>query len=192
MSLDDSVEDLFIALRVLSKITPNDRIATTHTISLDNNGGWKNFLFFTRWLAGEKRTVNLDRVRRVLSAMTNHVQTSLELFDALSRLQQDKSSFRAGDLIRIEKSRQFIISACSALEAASNGIRNLSTTYKNDDNTLAKLEYITNNTDAFVASTRLRLGTSSTIIPKQPIEPTSRHITHQHPAFAHSETETDD
>jgi len=149
MSADDSIEDLFVALRVLSKITANDKISTTSAmIALDNT--WRGVQFLRRWWSGDKSGVNIDRARRVFGAMTLHVELKTELYEALTKI--------APAAIKIDELRAFVTRALEALEAASLGVRNLCVTYRGDDNVCARIEELAHIVDTLVVSTRRRIG----------------------------------
>lgn len=154
MSADDSIEDLFVALRVMSKITANDKILTTSAtmIALDNT--WRGLQFMRRWWSGDKSGVNIDRARRVFGAMTLHVELKTELYEALIKI--------APATIKIEELRAFVTRALEALEAASLGVRNLCITYRRNDNVCARIEELARNVDTLVVSTRRRIGVGAT------------------------------
>jgi hypothetical protein len=192
MSADDSREDLFVALRVLSRVTANDRISTTTgSISLDN-ASWRGIQWLQRWWSGDKREVNIDRTRKVFGAMCMHVQTSADLYEAWSQVasrynmpvaaEKYNMSFTANggglseaiqvaDLrARMEESKNFITRALEAMEAAAQGVQNLCTTYKSDDNISARIEELVLNVRALTATTRKRVGISTQPL-VQPLQP---------------------
>jgi hypothetical protein len=207
MSADDTREELFVALRVLSKITPNDRIETNgSTISLDT-ASWRGIQWFHRWWRQEDRIINIQRTRRIFSAMRLQVTNAADLYEAWS-LVASNSSGAGGrnntggsggggstqDLrSRMEDTKTFIARALDALESASNGVHNLCTTYKSNDNITAQIEELIETVRTFIETTRRRvgLGQSQSHPPHPPQPPPQQHSAPRggHPIFSRSDDE---
>jgi len=192
MSADDTIDDLFVSLRVLSKITANDKIESNgNVISIDNTP--RSLAWLMRWWHGEGNKVNIERAQRVFNAMSLHVQSAADLCEAWAQLDANRGGGGGGSLSgKIEEKRMFVVRALEAMESAITGVENLRTTYKKDENISARIEEkIVHPSRAFIASVRRRLQTQSLV--DSPAAATKQQTTLPrrggHPAFG---VDTDD
>lgn len=158
MSADDSREELFVYLRILARITPNDRIITNSSDVRIDDEGWSGMQWWRRFWGGEKRDINIARAKRVFGAMTLHVSSAVELNEAWTLLAATSRSHAESARHKIADSHAFIQRALDAMSSAADGVDNLRKTYAMYGTIVARIEELCDTVRTFVATTRRRVG----------------------------------
>lgn len=139
-----SRDDLLVSLRVIGSIKANDRLYTkAWPIRVES---WNYMQGISRWINGEKRSVNISSIQKCFHDAFAYVENGLMLEENYRQTFQTSSGNVPPNLCRERlENLQLLGSLKEALLVSLKGLVGLRVTYARDARVLASLDIIEQN-----------------------------------------------
>ena len=140
-------EDVLRNLLVLGALAQNDKLVTSGgSFYIHRPSVYRSV---ARYWYGECRSENIERVRSIVRAAIGFVVRSLDEIRELSSLQNNRQNLKVRMLVNKH------VRMLEALRVASNGIKNLNTTYQDDARHISQIYLTVSEIDDFLGGVAL-------------------------------------